>query len=94
MSGLGSCPLTGLNPGFLTGHNTLRRRLHLLGMMDSLLCRSCGAEEETSPHILCDCEVFASLGHAYLDSFFLEPEDIQGVSVGAIWNLSQVTGLP
>jgi hypothetical protein len=34
----------------LTGHKTLRR--HLLGLLDSPLCRSCGAEEETSATFL------------------------------------------
>jgi hypothetical protein len=43
--------------GLLTGHNTLRRHLHLLGLSDSPLCRRCGAEGETSAHILCECEV-------------------------------------
>ena len=28
--------------GLLTGHNTLRRYLHLLGLHDSHLCRKCG----------------------------------------------------
>ena len=37
--------------GLLTGHNTLRRCLHLLGLLDSPLCRRCGAEDETSAHI-------------------------------------------
>ena len=31
---------------------------------------------ETSAHILCECEALALLRHAYLGSFFLEPEDI------------------
>jgi len=31
----------------LTGHNTLRRHLHLLGLPDSPLCRRCGVNEET-----------------------------------------------
>jgi hypothetical protein len=62
--------------GLLTGHNTLRRRLRLLGLLDSPLCRRCGAEEETSARILCECEGLASLRHVYLGSFFLEPEDI------------------
>ena len=61
----------------LTGHNTLRRRLHLLGMIDSPLCRRSGAEDETSAHILCKCVALASLRHASLGSFFLEPEDIR-----------------
>jgi hypothetical protein len=45
--------------GLLTGHNTLRRHLHLLGLLDSPLCRRCAVKEETSAHILCECEVLA-----------------------------------
>jgi hypothetical protein len=77
----------------LTGHNTLRRHLHLMGLSDSPLCRRCGAEDENSAHILCECEALASHRLAYLGSF-LEPEDIKGISLGAIWNFSKVTGLP
>jgi hypothetical protein len=69
-----SRPVTGL----LTGHNTLRRHLHLIGLSDSPMCR-CGAEDETSAHILCECEALASLRHAYLGSF-LDPEDVWGPS--------------
>jgi hypothetical protein len=29
-----------------------------------------------------------------LGSFFLEPEDIKSINLGAIWNFSKVTGLP
>jgi hypothetical protein len=29
-----------------------------------------------------------------LGLFFLEPEDIKNVSLGAIWNFGKVTGLP
>jgi len=77
----------------LTGHNTWRRHLHLVGLSDSPLCRRCGAEDETSFHILCECEALASLKLVYLGSF-LEPEDIKSISLGAIWNFSKVTGLP
>ena len=49
--------------GLLAGHNTLRRHLHLLWLSDSPLCRRCGAEDETWAHILCECEVLASLRH-------------------------------
>jgi hypothetical protein len=34
-----------------------------------------------------------SLTHAYLGSFFLDPEDIMNFSVGAIWNFSKGTEL-
>jgi hypothetical protein len=78
----------------LTGHNTLRRHLHLLGLVDSPLCRRCGAEEETSAYILCGCGVLASLRQAHLGSYFLEPEGVRNISFGAIWNFSKAIGLP
>ena len=48
---------------------------------------------KTSVHILCECEALASLRHAYLGSFFLDPEDIRKLGVGAIWNFAKETGL-
>ena len=66
--------------GLLTGHNTLRRHLHLMELSDSPLCKRCEAQDETSAHILCECEALASLRHAYLGSFFLDPEDIISTS--------------
>ena len=45
--------------GLLTGHNTLRRHLYLLRLIDSPLCRACGVKEETLAHILCECEALA-----------------------------------
>ena len=49
--------------------------------------------EETSAHILCECEALALLRHVYLGSFFLEPEVIRSLGLGAIWNFSKATGL-
>jgi len=80
--------------GLLTGHNTLKRHLYLIGLLDSPLCRKCGVGEETSDHILCECEALASLRHAYLGPFLLEPEDINSLGLGVIWNNSKVAGLP
>jgi hypothetical protein len=34
--------------GMLTGHNTLRRHLHVMGLSADPICRKCGTEEETS----------------------------------------------
>jgi len=42
--------------GHHTGHNTLRRHLHLMGLSHSALCRECGEENENWAHILCECE--------------------------------------
>jgi hypothetical protein len=65
-----------------------------MGLRDSPLCRKCGVEDETSVHILCRCEALASSRHTYLGSFFLEPRDIQHVSLGAIWRFGRAVGLP
>jgi hypothetical protein len=78
----------------VTRHNTLHRHLHLMRLTDSPLCRKCGAEDETTAHILCWCEPLASLRHMYLGSFFLQPKDIKSLSLGAIWHFSKAAGLP
>jgi hypothetical protein len=79
--------------GRLTGHNTLRRHLYLLGLLDSPLCSGCGVKEETSAHVLCECEALVSLRHMYLGSFFLEPEDIKSIGLGDIWSFGNAIGL-
>jgi hypothetical protein len=77
----------------LTGHNTLRRHLHIMGLLDSPLCRKCGAGEETSAHVLCECEALATLRHIYLGSFFLDRDNVRGLSLRTIWNFFRRTGL-
>jgi len=70
--------------GLLTGHNTLRRHPYVMGLSSNPTCRKCSTEEETSVYILYECETLASIRHANLSSFFLDPEDIMNLSVGAI----------
>ena len=45
----------------LTGHNTLIRHLYIVGIIDSPLCRRCGAEKETSGRDSCECEALVTL---------------------------------
>jgi len=65
-----------------------------MGLSDSQFYRRCGAEDETSTHILCECEALASLRYVHLGSFILEPQDIKIISLGAIWKYSKAAGLP
>ena len=58
-------------------------------LTNSRLYRRCGAEEETSFHVLCECEALGSLRRACLGSFFLDPED---VSLGQSGTLVQEQG--
>jgi hypothetical protein len=46
--------------------------------------------EETSVHILCECEALAALRHANLGSLFLDPKDVKGLSVRAIWKFQGI----
>ena len=78
--------------GLLTGHNTLRRHLYLLGLLDSPLRSRCRMMEETLAHIFYESEALASLRHAYLGSFFLEPKDIQSISLGPSGALVKLQG--
>jgi hypothetical protein len=64
-----------------------------MGLRDSPLYRKCGAEEETSAHVLCECEALATHRHTYLGSFFLDPEDVRELNLGANWNFIKRTGL-
>jgi len=63
-----------------------------MGLSNNPTCKKC-TEEETSVHILCECEALASLRHTHLGCFFLDPEDIGRLSIGAIWNFAKGTGL-
>jgi len=45
-----------------------------------------------TPHFMWD-EALASLRHAYLGSFFFDPEDIMDLSIVAFWNFGKGTGL-
>ena len=64
-----------------------------MGLSNNPTCRKCGTEEETSVHILCECETLASLRHTHLGSFFVDPEDIRKIIIGVIWNIAKGTGL-
>ena len=44
-------------------------------------------------HIVCECEALASLRHATLGSFILDPEDVKSLSLGAVWDFSKGRGL-
>jgi hypothetical protein len=79
--------------GLLTGHYTLRRHLHIMGLVDSPLCRKCRAGEGTSAHVLCEFKALATLRHIYLGSFYLDPENVRDLSLRTIWNFFRRTGL-
>ena len=85
---------SGVVTGLMTGHNTPKRHLHLKGLSDSSLCRRCGAEDETSAHILCELWNFGFTQTCVSGLLFLGARGHQECkSVGHL-ELSKVTGLP
>jgi hypothetical protein len=69
------------------------RPLHIMGLIDSPTCNKCEADEEISAHVFCEWKALAALRHTYLGSFFLDPDDVRSLNLGAIWNLIKRTGL-
>jgi ribonuclease HI len=59
----------------VTGHNHLRRQNNLLGLTESKLCRLCGESEETSSHIITDCDALWSERADHFQEFFLCPDN-------------------
>ena len=51
----------------------------------------CGTEEETSVHVLCECEALCSDMHICVPSS-LDPEEVTTLSMGAVWNFGTGTG--
>jgi hypothetical protein len=46
--------------GLMTGHCNLRKHLHTMGIFkENHVCRLCSEEEETTFHIVFECEVLA-----------------------------------
>ena len=70
----------------ITGHNYMRRHEGLVNHLEGeqLLCRLCGEEEETSYHIIGECDALAT---QRLANFGLITQ-----SHRLVWSLSQVSG--
>ena len=52
------------------------------------------AEEETTAHVLSECEALATPRHTYLGSLFLGAENVSSLSLGAVWNCIKGAELP
>ena len=72
--------------GLLTRHNAITRHLYRKRLIGSPWCRKCGAEEETSAHVLWRCEALATLRY-HLGFLFLDSENVRNLSLRAHWEL-------
>jgi hypothetical protein len=58
--------------GLLTGHCHLKGHLFKLGLVNSPECERCKQASETASHVLCDCEVLATLRFRHLGRRFMK----------------------
>jgi len=55
-----------------------------MGLVNSPGFDRCKQASETATHILCDCEVLATLRYRHLGCHFLKPGDFDDISVNKI----------
>nr|CAI5847363.1 unnamed protein product [Callosobruchus analis] len=79
--------------GLLTGHNTFRRHLFVMRVVDDPTCTWCGEEEESSAHILCRCETLGYHRQITLGSRILEPIEIKGAGPKNVLAFAKRAGL-
>lgn len=75
---------TSLLAGILTGHCSLGKHLHTLGITASPLCRGCGEEAETAKHFLCECPTLCSVRLRCFDQRITTPENLREGNVAGI----------
>jgi hypothetical protein len=79
--------------GLLTGHCHLKGHLFKLGSTDDPICERCLEEDESTTHILCDCEGVAYLRFLHLGQFFMEPSHYYDTPIYKILHFIQGVGL-
>jgi hypothetical protein len=79
--------------GLFTGHNTLRRHLHVKGLVADPAGRFCGLEEESSNHVLCYSEALATCRVFSIGADSLDPKDIRKCNLRVILSFIWRAGL-
>lgn len=75
--------------GILTGHCRNRKYLKDIKVCNSSECRWCLDEEETTEHILLECQALASLRRKCLGAAWLNPEMIRMLSTAGLATLAE-----
>jgi len=79
--------------GLLTGHCCLKRHLNIIGIVDNPICRGCHGAEESSLHILCECEYYSAKRFEYLGYHFVEPGELTSLPIKILLKFVSVIGL-
>lgn len=77
--------------GAITGHCGLSKHLARMRLSDNSEC-TCGSEEETGIHILCDCPKFSQLRRRVLGSYVMWPSEMLDLGPATIDKFLVATG--
>ncbi len=67
--------------------------LHKVRRTKTPSCRRCGAEKETSVHILCECRMLEKVKMQILSFAMMDPEQIKEAKLSGIVALGKGAGL-
>ena len=73
--------------GWLTGHCAVGYHLHTTGMRVNAGCRWCGAEEESTAHLVCHCPAWTTTRRRFLGDWEVEQGALRTISLYAICGL-------
>jgi hypothetical protein len=69
--------------GLITGHCSLNKHLHNMGLMDEPIWIVCGMEDESAFHLLSNCPSLISLRMRSFSKPILSVEEYEGASASA-----------
>jgi ribonuclease HI len=79
--------------GLLTGHCHLKRHLFKLGITADPICVRCLEDNESSIHVLCDCEAVAYTRFRHLGQYFMERSDYYDAPIDKVLHFIRSVGL-
>jgi hypothetical protein len=79
--------------GLLKGHWHLKGHLFKLGLINDPICERCLEEEESTTHILCDCEAVAHITFLHLCQSFMERSDYYDAPIDKVLHFIRGVGL-
>jgi hypothetical protein len=79
--------------GLITGHCSLNKLLHNMGLVDVPICIACGMEDKSAFHLLCNCpSLMISLRMRLFSKPIVSVEEYEGASASALLRFALASG--
>ena len=74
-----------------TGHAAVARHLHIMKLIDSPTCKHCGLAEESTAHVICECDALSIIRFQFFGKPLLAVSEIQCLRVSDIIKFIRAT---